>query len=456
MNARDKLAEGAETVLSDRTDPDSLEDFLSDLRTTDVADDTLEVIESLSVEDDAGVGIRTSSEVPETPRGVETIAPAPACLDVGPQTKSAMSDMSFHDFEAFVIRAEGGPDLRVVRPSSSAGASAVGISTVSEPARSIKPVGSAGKPTRSRAISKVRDAKFLCFIRDLVDAIDQGTDIADLSKKYRFFNNKKGRALEALGSSEFRPGDASGDAIPAEHSISATAKSLSLEPPMKTVSASPLPASVHVLCGGPRARFSRAAWRYRPWWHEKELPQTTACSYRTPADWGYTSNPLTVTLRHIAIKTLAEQSRTSVFSFKLQLAPEIEAQTKKRTDRIDWLRERVTKHLKSEFGESPPFHMVLSRGKRRSLVLLGEITLPYAHKAAARQALLKVGGWFTSIDKNALRMDLDPDNGLVNIMVKELQRTGSPITANRQIDREAKRIYEQEWRPLIARLPMPR
>src|SRR5215218_9295031 len=103
MNARDKLAESPETVLSDRTDPDSLEDFLSDLRTTDVGDDTLDVIESLSVEDDAGVGIRTSSEVPETPRGVETIAPARACLDVWPQTKSAMSDMSFHDFEAFVI-----------------------------------------------------------------------------------------------------------------------------------------------------------------------------------------------------------------------------------------------------------------------------------------------------------------------------------------------------------------
>lgn len=452
MNVTDKYAERyAEAEGSRKSDSGDWEDLLADLDIDGAGDDTMDVIESLSVEGNTVVDSRTSADVQKTPSDVVPVMAAPAVLPVQPQTPPAMSNVSFHDFEAFMIRTEGGPDLRIVRSPAIADASPVGISADFEPVRSSKSARSAGKPTRTRPISKVRDAKFLRFIRDLADAVDRGADTADLFRKYRFSNNSKSRAPGALGSSEPHSGSASGGALLAEDSLTASGSGLALAPRRMAIPVLTMPTSLRVLCAGQRDRFSRTAWRYRPWWHEKELPETAARSYRTPADWGYTSNQLTVTLRHIAIKAIAERLALSVFSIRLRLAPEIEARAKGREDQIDWLRERLTKHLKTEFGEAPPFHLVLTRGRQRSLVLLGELTLPYADKEAARQALLKVGGWFTGVDKDALRMDFDPDNGLVNMMVKGLLRTRSPITANRQVDREAKRIYEQEWLPLIGR-----
>lgn len=417
----------------------------------DGGDDRIEIIESLGIENDPVVSTCLSAEVKQSLGADQPSGPASSSPHVL-QTRSAMADMSFHDFEAFMIRAEGGPDLRIIRPTTTAGASMVGFSADLEAPESRKSARDAGKPTRTRPISKIRDAIFLRFIRDLADTVSRAGDTADLYKKSRFSNNNKGRAPGALGSSKPFPDSTPGDeVVVAESSDSASGSGSSLAPGLKTTPALIIPASVHDLCAEPRQRYIRAAWRYRPWWHELELPQTAACSYRAPAGWDYTSDHLTVTLRHIAIKALAQQLGISFFSIKLRISPAIESQISTRGDQIGWLRERFTKHMKAELGEALPFQIVLTHSRQHSFVLLGEMALPHAQKTAARRALQKVGGWFAGLDKDALRMDLDPDNGWVNIMVRDLRSTGSPVSANRPVDREAKRIYEQEWLRLTGR-----
>lgn len=430
---------------------DALDNLLTSIDVPDGGGEKIEIIESPGIDKDPIVSTCRSNEDKPSHGADQPSMPASAFPYVL-QTRSAMAHMSFQDFEAFMARAEGGPDLRIIRPTATAVASMVGFSADLEPAESRKSARDAGKPTRTRSISKIRDAIFLRFIRDLADTVSRRGDTADLYKKYRFSNNNKSRAPGALGSSKPFLDSAPGDkAVAAENSDSAFGSGSPLAPDLKTTPALIIPASVHDLCAEPRRRYIRAAWRYRPWWHELELPQTTACSYRAPAGWDYTSNHLTVTLRHIAIKALAQQLGISFFSIKLRISPAIDPQISIRGDQIGWLRERFTKHMKAELGEAPPFQIVLTRGRQRSFVLMGEMALPHAQKTAARRALQKVGGWFAGLDKDALRMDLDPDNGLVNIMVWDLRSTGSPVSANRPVDREAKRIYEQEWLRLTGR-----
>lgn len=309
----------------------------------------------------------------------------------------------------------------------------VGLRTPPESRSARKPTESVHKPTLTRPISVYRDAKFLRFLRDVVEAVDIGDHLDSLLKRYRFRNNLKSRAPEApTGSGPLTAGDT---------------------PPVEELGLHLIPDSARGVVAPVRMRFtksSRYSRPFKPWWHEDEIPELPpgARQFRAPAGWKYVSDKLLVTLRHVALEALAREAKASVFAIRVELSPVVDEEASKRERPITWLRERVTKHLKQDLGRAPPFHLVLAKG--HSVLLCGEIAIASVDRAKACAALLKAGGWFGASDsKRYIRMYVAPDNGWVNVMVKDVRRTGSPICANRAVDLKAKGIYEKEWLGLL-------
>lgn len=118
-------------------------------------------------------------------------------------------------------------------------------------------------------------------------------------------------------------------------------------------SSSPLAATLHPSITAIRKVGTHRRTRVLPWWHHP-FSASPARSYRVPAQWRDTSDILRVHYLHLA---LAEPG--PVFSFSLNLHPDVEAKARSQDTSLDWLHRRIARRLNQALGRKVEFFMVL-------------------------------------------------------------------------------------------------
>jgi len=238
-------------------------------------------------------------------------------------------------------------------------------------------------------------------------------------------------------------------AAPVSAPLAASSVMYTPTPPSTSLS----PSSPHRPPNSERRRYSRYGL-----WHREQYAGRPARAYRSPAKWRDTSPELRVWYLHKALATLG-----TVYSFTLNLSPEIETDARKQSNPENWLHRRIARQLKRQFGREVPFLAVVEEDEGR-LHVHGEFLIEKHESKRARKALRCAGGEWVQNRQHQAKTRHAPDLGWASYIVKDFWKygrfrpwlrdsrvfgkttiTGSLFSATADVKRLAVELYEEDW-----------
>jgi hypothetical protein len=160
-----------------------------------------------------------------------------------------------------------------------------------------------------------------------------------------------------------------------------------------------------------------------PWWHHP-FSASPARSYRVPAQWRDTSDILRVHYLHLALAELGP-----VYSFSLNLHPDVEAKARVQKASLDWIHRRMARRLDQALGRKVEFFPVLEEtpNRTRRLHLHGELQVSPEEVKAARKALRLAGGEWEEVRQHQAHTDEMPDEGWAGYIAKDFWKFGPHV-----------------------------
>jgi hypothetical protein len=180
-----------------------------------------------------------------------------------------------------------------------------------------------------------------------------------------------------------------------------------------------------------------------------------ARSYRMPTPWRDATDLLKAEYCHRALREFGP-----VYSFSLNLRPDIEAKARAKANPCTWLRDRIEAELRKALGRSVQMLLAFEEAEtwgdatgryRKRLHAHGEFAVSADETAAARAALRKAGGEWGTVRQYQAQTAADPDEGWVGYVAKDFWKT-TPIM--RELI-EGSRIYGVTFRGNVLSVSQP-
>jgi len=204
------------------------------------------------------------------------------------------------------------------------------------------------------------------------------------------------------------------------------------------------------------------------WW--ENVPETLRC-HRRRAEWRDTTDQLRAYYYHLALR---EQG--AVYTFTLNLRPDIEKLARKQPNPLSWLNHRITRELKAGLGRHVEWFAVVEEASGAGLFagagfldrlhLHGEMAVSDNEVERARAGLRRAGGEWEEARQHQTKAVPDPDTGWSSYCVKDFWRKsallrkfgshfafsfgGHVLTVSVRMRKLAQKLYERDCESLPA------
>jgi hypothetical protein len=162
----------------------------------------------------------------------------------------------------------------------------------------------------------------------------------------------------------------------------------------------------------PTCAKSKRISKVRPWYEANKTDP--ARKHRVPAEWRDICDLQKADYLHEALKMLGP-----VHSLSANLSPDIEAKALAQANALDWLRRRISHHLKTALKRQVEFWIVPEEGDHHRLHLHGEIGVDASEAESARKAIRKACGEWKETRQHQVHTSLEPDAGWPGYVMKD-------------------------------------